>query len=337
MSLGLDIGSKSIKVIEISQERGRITLKSAGAVGYSGTSVEDLDDEKNFGQLASSIKKLLSDAKISTKNANLALPESHVFSRIIKFPLLTDEEIGSAVKWEAEEYIPIPIEEAIIEHQILERQEVGNPPQVMVLLVAVLRKIVEKYVKVANMAGLSVENIETELMSMTRSLAPSDKSVVIVDFGANSTDMAIAKRGELFFSRSIPTGGDAFTRAVAQSLGISLQQAEEYKRTYGLLPGQLEGKVGVALTPILKIVSEEIKKAIHYYEMDFKGEKPSSVILSGGSASLPGVLPLLSKLLDTEVVIGDPFAKLQIDANTRKKLSNFSPLYSAAVGLALRE
>lgn len=337
MSVGLDIGSRTIKVVELAKQGNEFVLKSAGAIGYSGMNIDaNLDDEKQMADLAGVIRKLMNDAKINSKTVTISLPETQVFTRVMQFPLLNDQEIASAVKWEAEEYIPIPIKEAIIEHQILERRESANPPQVLVLLIAVLRTLVEKYVKIASLAGLSVASVETELLAIARSLSQPDKTVLIVDFGASSTDIAVAKGEQLFFSRSVQTAGDAFTRAVAQSLGVTPQQAEEYKRTYGLSPDQLEGKVGRALDPIFKVVAGEIKKAIHYYQLNIKGESPTSVVISGGSAGLPGAATALTNLLGMEVTIGTPFSKIKVDPEAAQGLANYAPLYAVAVGLAMR-
>lgn len=337
MSIGLDIGSKSIKVVELSGEGKNFSLRSAGAVGYNGPVIDaNLTGDKEVADIAAVIKKLFKDAKIDGKDVSISLPETQVFTRVLQFPLLNDNEIASAVKWEAEEYIPIPMKDAIVEHQVVERLENASPPQVLVLLIAALRALVENYVGICNKAGLNVIGVETELMSMIRSLAPENKTTLVVDFGARSTDIAIAKGIQLYFSRSIPTAGDAFTRAVAQSLGVSVQQAEEYKRTYGLSQNQLEGKVGRALVPIFKVVSGEIKKAIHYYQLNIKGDSPTSVIIAGGSAGLPGIAPMLTELLGMEVTIGTPFSKIKVDADAAKNLANYAPLYATAAGLAMR-
>jgi len=186
------------------------------------------------------------------------------------------------------------------------------------------------------MAGLTVTAVETELVSLVRALAPVDKVVLLVDFGARSTDLAIAKNGLLSFSRSIPTAGEAFTRAVAQSLGIEYQQAEQYKKTYGLSGKQLEGKIRGALDPVIRIVTDEIKKAIHFYQTEEKGEMPVSVILSGGTAGMPEVISALTKLLGLEVVIGNAFGKVSVEPQAAKSLAPYAPLYAIAVGLALR-
>ncbi len=336
MSVGLDIGSKTIKIVELERAANKFSLKAAGVVGYKGNTPEHLQEKKGYASLSEVIKKLFKDTKISSKNVVISLPEAQVFSRVISFPLLTDREIVSAVKWEAEQYIPIPLKEAIVQHKILERKENTTPPSVSVLLVAAPRVLVEKFIKVIGMAGLNCQAAETELMSLVRSLAPPQETVLLLDFGARSTGLAIAKNGQLSFSRSIPTAGEAFTRAVAQSLEVNPERAEEYKRTYGLSATQLEGKVGHALDPVFRVVAEEIKKAIHFYQSEEKGGAPTSLVLSGGSSGMLEASARLTKLLGIEVIVGNPFSKINIDASMAKSLANFAPLYAIAIGLAMR-
>lgn len=337
MSVGLDIGSKTIKIVELSKEGGKLRLKASGIVGYKGKSPDQAKEDKEIVPLADAIKKLHKEAKIGSRDVTIALPEPQVFTRTIKFPLLTDAEIASAVKWEAEQYIPIPIAEAIVQHQIIERREDTTPAQVVVLLIAAPKVLVEKYARLIEMSGLNLVAVETELMSLVRSLAPEDQTILIADFGARSTDIAVAKKGTLTFSRSIPTAGEALTRAVSQSLGVEEQQAEEYKKTYGLSPQQLEGKVKKALDPVFRMVAEEMKKAIHFYQSEEKGDTPTSVVLAGGSAGMPEVASTLTKLLGIEVIVGNPFSKVDVAPEAVRSLAGYAPFYSTAVGLAMRE
>lgn len=333
---GLDIGSKTIKIVELRKEGGAFSLSASGIVGYKGNPIDKIDDAKELAGISAVIRKLVNEAGISDRNVAMSIPEQFVFTRIVKFPLLTDQEIESAVKWESEQYIPIPISEAVVQHSILERKETASPPEVLVLLVAAPKAIVEKYVKVAQGAGLVVSAVETELIALSRSIAPADKTVLLVDLGAGSTDIAISRKGLLSFSRSIPIAGEAFTRAISQTLGVAPLQAEEYKKTYGLGAKELEGKIKGALDPVLRLVSDEIKKAIHFYQAEEKGEAPSAVIISGGSSGMKDIVPVLSNLLGLEVVIGNPFSKVSMDPATAKKLAPYAPLYAVSVGLSLR-
>lgn len=335
--LGIDIGSKTIKIVELEKNGTNFSLVASGVVGYSGTTVDKMSEDKEMVSLAQIIKKLCVEAKISSKEATISIPEALAFTRTIKFPPLTDTEIASAIKWEAEQYIPIPVSEAIVQHTILRRDNASAVGAgVVVLLVAAPRMIVEKYVKVVQMAGLTPVAVETELIALTRSLAPSDKTVLLVDLGGSSTNLAIVKHGLLSFSRSLPVAGDAFTRAVSQSLSIAPLQAEEYKKTYGM-SSQLEGKIKVALDSVVRLVGDEIKKAVNYYLTEEKGDSPTTLILTGGSSGMPELITAFSNVVGMEILIGNPFARVQIDPAFAQKLASFAPLYGVAVGLAMRD
>ncbi|MDP3994289.1 MAG: type IV pilus assembly protein PilM [bacterium] len=336
MSVGLDIGSQTIKIVEIKKDGKALRLNASGVIGYNGVSPDQSANNKELVALSGTIKKLHKETKVTSKDVYISLPESLVFTRTIKFPMLTDQEIASAIKWESEQYIPIPISEAIIQYQVIERRENANPPEISILLVAARKDLVEKYVKLVQMAGLNVVGVETELLALVRALAPVDKSTVILDLGSKSTDIAISNNGQLGFSRSILTAGDALTRVLAKGFGIGVQQAEQYKRTYGLSQTQLEGKVKQMLDPAVKLIADEIKKAIQFYQSDEKGDPPASVIVTGGTAGMPELISSLSEMLGMEIVMGNPFAKLSLNAVTAKSLQGFAPVYSIAVGLALK-
>lgn len=336
MGVGLDIGSKTVKIVELSRDKDKWSLKASGVVGYQGKTPEQTKYDKELTSLVEAIKKLKKEAKITSREVAISLPELNVFTRTIKFPLLTDAEVASAVKWEAEQYIPIPVDEAVVQHQIIERREDATPPQVVVLLVAAPKAVVERYAKLIEMSGLTLSVVETQLLAIVRSLAPQDQTVLLVDLGARSTDLAVARDGSLAFSRSIATAGEAFTRAVSQALGVDTAQAEEYKRTYGLAEDKLEGKVKKALDPIFTTVADEMKKAIHFYQSEEGRDSLRSAILTGGTAAMPNVASTLTKLLGLEVVVGNPFSKVNVDPRAAKSLAGFAPLYSIAVGLAMR-
>ena len=335
--VGLDIGTKTIKIVELEKDGDSFSLSASGIVGFNGNSVEKMIDEKEMSSFAQIVRKLHKVAGVGSHDVVISIPEQSAFTRTVSFPLLTDAEISSAVKWEIEQYIPIPAAEAISQHIILERNEKTSPPSVSVLLVAAPRVLVEKYTKIVQLAGLNPVAVETELIALTRALAPIDKTVLLIDLGANSTDIAIAKNSLPCFSRSIPLAGEAFTRAVAQNLGVTAPQAEEYKKTYGLTATQLEGKVKGALGPVLRLVVDEIKKSISFYQSEQKGEAPTAIQISGGGSAMPQIITGLTELLGIEVSIATPFTRVKTDPETAKKLAPYGPLYSVAVGLAMRE
>jgi type IV pilus assembly protein PilM len=333
--IGIDIGSKSIKVIEAVKSSNSWQLKASGAIGFNGIAPEKMTTDEELKATADLLKKTVNQIKISSKEVNIGLPERLVFSRVIKFPMLTDEEIVSAIKWEAEQYIPIPLNEAVVEHMVLEKKEKSS--EILILLIAVPKTVVEKYVKIIRLAGLNPVSAETELIALSRSLAPDKGTSLILDLGANSTNMAITKDSKIFFTRSIPVAGEAFTRAVSQGMGVTPEQAEEYKKTYGLSTSQLEGKIKNALDPVMRMVVDEIKKAIHFYQTEGQTEMPSTVVVTGGASFMPDIQTYLADLLGLETVIGDPFNKFTLDSETAKSLTPYSSYYGTAAGLAMRD
>lgn len=333
---GLDIGNSSIKAVHLEKNGEQFTLLSAGITLSPVKSISSAL-EKDLILVAESIRKLISDAKIIAREVNISLPESQVFTRMIQLPLLTDEEIAAAISWQAEPYIPIPVEQASIDYQIIERREpTGHDPGgVDVLLVAVPKELVEKYMKVVKLSGLTIANIESDLLALSRSVAPIGQSTVLVDVGSSSTNIGIVKNGQLMVSRSVATGGEVLTRAVSSALSVTSAQAEEYKKTYGLNPKALEGKVKQAIEPVFRVITDEIKKTLQFYKTDVRKDDQVGIItISGGTAGMAEAASYLTETLGLEVVVGDPFSKVIKNPETQKKLESWAPLYSIATGLA---
>lgn len=337
MSVGLDIGSKSIKVVELEKKQNKWYLRGSGIVGYSGVVIENVKEEKELVPLADIIKKLFNEARISNREVIISLPERFAFVKLVTFPLLSDQEIDAALKWEADQHVPIPLEEAVMQYQIVLRDEKSNPPQVKVLLVAARRSLVEKYVLLSQLAGLNVIAVENELLSLARSLASQTELSVIVNLGAASSDIGVTRMGDLWFSRSIPIGGDALTRAIVQELRIDATQAEQYKKAYGFSPTLLEGEVRHAMEPVMRSLLDEIKKAIQYFISENSvQEKPKQIIISGGLAGLPDLMSYFTKELDLEVLVGNPFLRVEVPPELQKSVIDYMHLYGVAIGLALR-
>lgn len=332
---GIDIGSKTIKVIDLDRQGKDWILKASGVVGYSGVTPDKMTDDKEFKSLADIITKLVKQVGINNKNVIISIPEPLVFTRVIKFPKLSEEEVAAAVKWEAEQYIPIPASEAVIQHNIISMDE--QSPHVTVLLVAAPKIVVEKFVKVFRLAGLTPLGAENELLALSRSISPETGISLLIDVGVTSTDIAIVDNKKLSFSRSIPIAGEALTRAVAQGLGVNAVQAEEYKKTYGMSASQLEGRVRASLEPVVKMIVDEIKKSIHFYQSESKTNPPASAIITGGTTTMPDLVPYLTEVLGMETAVGNPFSKVRLDAATAESLAPYSSLYGVAVGLAMRE
>jgi type IV pilus assembly protein PilM len=184
-----------------------------------------------------------------------------------------------------------------------------------------------------------VVSIETETLSIIRGVFKEDypPTSIIMNFGTMTTTLAIVQAGVIVFTYTIPLGGVALTRAIASDFGLSLDQAEEYKKTYGLSDKNLSGKVGKSIEPIFTNIIMEVKKAIAFYNEKYKNESPiSQLILAGATANLPGIDVFFVKNIGIETVIANPFKMLNING-VPNNLQNFGPEYAVACGLALKE
>ena len=336
-TFGLDIGSTSIKIAQLEKVGDKYRLVAAGIMPTPPPGIAS-ESESDLAALSVAIKKLHQEARITTRKVVTALPEGEVYARVIELPPMSEGEVSSAIPWEAEQLVPQPLSEVTLDWQILAKGQAGQAPeQTKVFLVAAPKVLIQKYLRVLNMAGLEVAAIETELISATRALLNgASPTAMVVDFGAKTTDLAIVKGGQVIFTRSLPTAGEAFTRAISTGLSLEEPQAEEYKRAYGLEEKQLEGKIKKALDPVFQIVTSEIKKALASWKEKEK-EPVTQIILTGGSANLPQVSSAMTNLLGLEVQVADPLARLSANEKILSALKGNSCLFAVAVGLAAKE
>lgn len=337
-SFGLDIGATSMKLVWLQKNRSGFVLKSCL---MTVTPEKGMYSESPFDQeaMAQAIQRLVVDARVTTKNVNLALPENQVFTKVIEMPELSDKELSSAIYWEAEQHIPAPLNTMSIDYKVVRRGiNTQLSPKMQVLLVGAPSSLIHRYQQIIEMTGLSITAIETEIISVIRALIPPNSSSVLflVNIGALSTSLAIVQTGTVIFTYSIPLGGAAMDRAIASNFGFTTIQAEEYKKTYGINDQSLGGKISSSLQPILMSILTEVKKAIAYYAEKFKNEAPiSQIILTGGSSLLPGIDLFFVKNTGIETVLGNPWKTYPIVGVT-PDLMDQGPRFSVAIGLAMR-
>ncbi|OGD62570.1 hypothetical protein A2160_06015 [Candidatus Beckwithbacteria bacterium RBG_13_42_9] len=334
---GLDLSPSSIKIIEVEKTTQGYQLKAFGETPTPASLNSEIERDQIL--IAETIKKLASDARVSTKNVVVALPESQVFSRVLELPPLNETELETAMKFEAEQYIPIPLDQVQIEQVILKIPPKGAESAKMeVLLVAAQKKAVERLEKIMGLAGLTPLALETELLAILRVIFYQlGDSGVIIDIGQSSTDVAVVLEGSLKQVNSINSGGETLTRAVATNLSLSLMQAEQYKRAYGLDETQLEGKVAQAILEPLKIIVTQIQRGLVFIHQRYPDSPLKKAILTGGSALMPGLSSYLAGELGIEVLLGDPFYAFVKTEHFPEPLIQVGARFTTAVGLAIRE
>lgn len=338
-TFGLDIGSNSIKVIKLLAEGDKFKLQAYGLASTPAKSFLS-ERESDLILLAETIKKLVKDAKINTPNCVSSLPESQVMTTVIKLPVMSPSDLSEAIKWEAEQRVPQPLNEVRLAWDIISQPPKNDPVGKMnVLLVAAPLLLIDRYLKILTLADLKPVSLETEILGILRALKSEylTEPAILVNLGASSTQLGIIEDGNLTFTHSISVGGTVLARAVSSELGLEINQAEEYKKSYGLEESKFEGRIKEVIGPVFETVISEIKKALSFYNEKHTESFINKAILTGGTSRLPGLVSYLASELSIEVVVGNPWNNLILDPQIAKEVKDEGYLYACAVGLAMKE
>lgn len=339
--IGLDIGASSIKVVILAGKDRPPKLISLGKVLSPQPGIVS-DADLDLENVANAIKNLLGEVKAPGQDVIIALPESKIFTRVIyDLPFLTNEELTQAIRFAAEEFVPMPIKDVNLNYQVIYRSPQKTPnARTVVFVIATPKVLLSKYLKVLQIADLKPAAVETEIIAVARALVtsnPYSPTTLLVQLSQSNTDLAVISEGLILLSRAIATGAGALTRIITQSFNFEASQAEEYKRVYGMLPDQLEGKVYQILKPVVDVIVAEARRVIQAHEAQNKQVPVKRVILTGGGAGLPGLVGYFAQSLGLEVQEADPFSQVAVDPKLKGKLTSEGSLYSVAVGLAMKE
>lgn len=342
---GLDIGSNLLKAVELEAVKDDYKLVTYGSSPTPSGAVLS-ESEIDQQELTKSIIRLVKEHKIKSRRVVTAFPESLIFTRVIEIPWLRDKELANAIQWEAEQYIPMPLSEVKFSWMKLDKptEKKGKEGEKMkILLVAAPNSLVQRYLHIVRQAGLEPVAFETETVAIVRSLTRgvygSGPTTLLMSIGASTTDLTIVDQGVIQFTRSIGTGGVALTRVISQELGFDMNQAEEYKRAYGLIETQLEGRIMKVIKPVFDVIVSEVERSILSFQTHNPSQVVKRVVLTGGSAQLPGMVVYLAQSLGVEVQIGNPWEKVRLPENRRDEFGRIENQvnYAVAVGLAMKE
>lgn len=325
---GLDIGSDEIKALQAEKSSVGYKLEHFASVPYLG-------DEK---EKIKAIKAAVVESGINSSiEVNVALAESDVYTRIVETPKLSETELASSIHYEAEQYVPVPLEEVELYHQVLSSDELESEKSMKVLLIAVTKKKLEQLTRILDEAGLIPKSLETELFAAKRVLPDEGKYQLLISFNLNTTDIMVINKGLPIIMHSIGGGGLAMTKMLASELNLSLEQAEQYKRTYGMEPKLLEGKVAQLIKPIVDNVLADIGKSLTFLTQGGLNKPLDQVVLVGGGALLPGMTSYIVEKLNTEVIVADPFGRFVKDDKFNKLVTGqANPQLATVVGLAVK-
>jgi type IV pilus assembly protein PilM len=330
---GLDIGTGTIRVVQLDGVPNKNRLIAYGSVQVPPTMVMS-DSKIDQERLAQIITDLMKNTGIKTRNVVTAIPGTSVFSAVVKLPAMTNTEIEKAIRYQAEQNIPLKIDEVRYDWQVIRQDSQTKELSVMIIAAAVSK--VNSIMNLLGYANLNLVALETAPVAMARSLSTSgDNLVMILDVGSTTTEIAIIESGVLMQTRSLPIGGTAMTRAISQGLRLEQDQADVFKMKFGLSQDKLEGQVFKALEPVMRNVADEAIRSSKFFEEQFGSAVPR-IILTGGTSRLPLISDYLRSVMGVEVVYGNPWAKVSFQPNMNDQLNQIAPEFATAVGLAMR-
>jgi type IV pilus assembly protein PilM len=338
--VGLDIGSSSIKAIELKRSKGEIQVSHLGVEPLASDIVVD-SMIVDSGSVSSAISKIFIDHNIKTKQVATSVSgHSVIVKPNITVQSMSEAELGDSINTEAAQHIPFDISDVNVDFMLLNPEEEG--PQMDVLLVAVKKDKILNYTNVLSLAGKSPAVVDIDAFALQNcyeyNYQPSpDSTVALLNLGASVMNINIVKGATPLFTRDVSVGGNQYTDSLQKELDLSFDDAESLK---------LGKKVGTvsedAKLPILQQVTEiivlEIQKTFDFFRATASGEHIERIYLAGGSSRVPGLVEALRQEFSLPVEILNPFQRIMPPADsTESSLLEQNPgQLAVAVGLALR-
>jgi len=345
--LGIDIGTASIKVTELTKESNRFVLSNYGIFeaepNEEATSVVRLSND----DLVSGIQQILQATHIKTRYAIASIPSFPTFSTTITMPYLSEDEVAKAIPFEARKYIPVPLSEVRLDWAIVNVHkdqkklasapaEPKNQPNIEVFLVAVPKEEVARYQTIMKDAGLNLRALELENFALARGLVGNDLSpIAIINMGGRSTSILIVENGFQRASHDYEIGGFAVTKSIARALGVNMRRAEELKRDFGIR-NDTDNIVRQAMTSLVDMMAFETNKTIHNYEDQHK-TKIAKIMIVGGLSNMPSFLEYFGEKLGRSVSPGNPLARVVIGPQLEWARKELNSTFVVSIGLAMRE
>jgi type IV pilus assembly protein PilM len=338
-SVGIDIGTRTITVAEVKQGKDGAQVTNFGGVELPQDAVREgeiLDPDA----VAEALRELLGSAKVSSKRVWLGVANQRVVVRQVELPWMEEKELRESLRFQVQEYIPIPVEEAELDVNIVEEYHTDEGERMQrLLLVAGHRDMVTAHVDAAVAAGLKPVGVDLNAFAVLRAMGSTSSidqgSQVLVDVGAGVTNIVVHEAGVPTFVRFLVMGGDGITEALVSGLSTTREQAEAAKRR--AVVGSDEDVAARIVTERADVFVDEIRSSLDYYQAQTSSSRLSEVVLAGGGATLTGLADRLASTLRLPVEVGSPFDRWPVKDTVYgpEDLARVGPSLATAVGLAL--
>ncbi len=351
--LGIDIGSSSIKIVELKKKGGKAVLETYGALALGPYAELDVGATTNLGleQLKQALLDLMKESSATTNFGALSIPSSASLIFLLSLPKNTaGGDLNSIISTEARKYVPVPISEVSIDWWVIPEQSpypedtLHDEPKTIApkeekteaLVVAIHNDTLSKYRELLTTSNINSNFFEMEVFSSIRSTFNNELTpVVLMDFGASKTKLSIIEYGIVRVFHIINRGSHDITKNISQALSIPFKEAEQLKRETGLDRAKNPQVADIVKSSIDFILSETNTVVLNFEKKYNKNI--SKVVLTGGGALLRGLHEYSMQAFNCEVIYGDPFSKTEAPAFLSPILSTSGPEFAVAVGIALRQ
>ncbi|HAI74314.1 MAG TPA: hypothetical protein DCS28_02710 [Candidatus Moranbacteria bacterium] len=342
--LGVDIGTASIKIVELKVIEGRPILSNYAWMPLSEDILEKgINSDYAYALLPQYIKRIIKKAGFGTRNAFVSLPAFGGLITLIDFPEMAEQDMEQAIKFEAHKYIPTSLDEVVISWEVVEKKsaKIASKDTVVdksdttlkVLLVAASKNKVLKYENLIEAAGLKLKSVDIEAFSAVRSLVGNDSGCfIIIDIGSKACNIILVEKGIIRINRNIDAGGMDLTKTISKGMVIDFERAEALK-----ISGTnfFDSKSSVSFFT-MELLTGEVERIVRTYLRDGEKKAIDEIILSGGTANMVGLAEYFSNKLKIKTVIGNPLAKISYDSKLEKAVSKIRTGFSVAIGLTLK-
>jgi type IV pilus assembly protein PilM len=344
--LGVDIGTTSIKIVEADQGERLPRL-----LNYAILEAQSSLSRVNLALQTSSLKLFEDDAvnllriavqkmKPQTPDAVASLPVFSAFTTVVTLPAMSDSELQKNLVYQAKQYIPLPISEVVLDWlRVGEYEDERGAKQEQVLLISVPQTEIKKYQSIFKQAGLNLQALEIEALSVVRGAIGADSTpTMIIDIGNRSTAITVAEKGQLKYVAQSDFAGATLTQAIAGSLNINPLRAEELKREKGIIGTGPDYELSTIMLPFLDAIIGEAKRVEFNYQSQFpNAAKIERILLAGGGANLLGIEKYVSRELGRPAVKINPLANFEYPSALEPLTAELNSLLGVALGVVLRE
>jgi type IV pilus assembly protein PilM len=336
--IGIDIGSSSVKLVQLKEQKGVFTLQNVGILPLPLEAIVD-NTLMDTSSIVETIKKLLKSLNIRVKDAACSVSGNSVIIRKISLPAMPPEELEDQIHWEAEQYIPFDINDVHIDFQILASDQ-NDPSKMEVLLVASKKEIINDYLAVFNEAGINLAVVDVDSFAIQNAFELNydigpDNVVALINIGASIMNLNIVKNDISLFTRDVQMGGNLYTEEIQKQFGVSGEEAERIKVS-GDVPDQ--AKLRDTISRVNETLAMEMRRSLDFYNTTAGEGKINNVYISGGGAKTPMLVEAVQQRLGLPVEIINPFCNIKYNEKEfdPEYLNEIGPLVTVAVGLATR-